>query len=152
LIQLLNHNNLSTSTQIWNLFQLSYPVEAELLGAKKFPPLSRSISAIQSSNHVFYGLIQNELPVAVIEVKLNSDSLHIQSLVVNPSHFRKGIGKKMIEFILNTYQTVSNFSVETGKENHPARKLYEGFGFRVVAYYLAEERIIKVRYEMASQM
>ena len=72
--------------------------------------------------------------------------MHIQSLVVDPSHFRKGIARKLITFILNHFDS-HQFTVETGKNNPPARKLYEGFGFQLVKTYVAAENITKVRYQ-----
>jgi len=72
--------------------------------------------------------------------------MHIQSLVVDPEYFRRGIARALIIFVMEKFDT-RNFTVETGKNNSPARSLYEGFGFKLVKTYLAEENIEKVRYQ-----
>ena len=72
--------------------------------------------------------------------------MHIQSLVVDPEFFRRGIARKLIEFVLQHY-AVKQFTVETGKDNGPARKLYESFGFQLLKTYTADEGILKVRYQ-----
>ena len=66
------------------------------------------------------------------------------SLVVDPNYFRRGIASKLIDFVLNHYE-VNMFTVETGKDNGPARKLYEGFGFELQKPIL--QLIVKVRYQ-----
>ncbi len=62
--------------------------------------------------------------------------MHIQSLVVDPEYFRRGIARALIIFIMEKFDT-RKFTVETGKNNSPARSLYEGFGFKLVKTYLA---------------
>jgi ribosomal protein S18 acetylase RimI-like enzyme len=79
-------------------------------------------------------------------MKKEPDSMLIQSLVVHPDFFRRGIARKLIEFILQKFDS-NQFTVETGKDNDPARKLYESFGFQLVKTYIAEENITKVRYQ-----
>jgi ribosomal protein S18 acetylase RimI-like enzyme len=73
--------------------------------------------------------------------------MHIQSLVVDPNYFRKGIARKLISFVLDHYEMIQ-FTVETGKDNGPARKLYEGFDFVLEKSSTADENIIKVRYQL----
>jgi len=144
-IQKLEHRVKINAEEIRNVFQVSYKIEAQLLGARNFPPLSRSIQSFINSANAFYGFYTNKQLVAVLEMKKEQESMLIQSLVVHPDFFRRGIARKLIEFILQKSDS-NQFAVETGKDNDPARKLYESFGFQLVKTYIAEENITKVRY------
>ena len=147
MIQRIEQSVIMNAREIRRIFQISYKIEAELLGAKNFPPLQRPIVQFKESSNDFFGYYAEDKLVAVIEMKAEENSMHIQSLVVDPAHFRKGIANGLIEFVFNYYD-ISQFTVETGKDNIPARKLYENFGFRFVQTYTAEEQIKKVRYQI----
>ena len=146
MIQRIEHTVTAEANEIRRIFQISYKIEAQLLGAKNFPPLERPISGFEHCDNDFFGYYEGEKLIAVIEMKKEENAMHIQSLVVDPHHFRKGIARKLISFVLNYFDSLQ-FTVETGKNNPPARKLYEGFGFQLVKTYLAEENIEKVRYQ-----
>ena len=146
MIALIEHTQKDKAEEIRAVFQISYKVEAELLGATSFPPLSRPLEEFYSCPNDFVGYYEDHKLVAVVEMKKEEDSMHIQSLVVDPAYFRRGIARKLIEFVLQHYP-IKQFTVETGKENGPARKLYESFGFELLKTYTAEEGILKVRYQ-----
>ena len=132
--------------EIRRIFQASYTVEAELLKAIDFPPLKRTISQFLNSNSEFYAYYLNQNIAGVIEIKNNQDLTHIQSLVVYPKYFRKGIGRKLVQFILDTYKS-SIFTVETGVENIPAVELYKSFDFKEKKQWDTDHGVIKVRFK-----
>jgi ribosomal protein S18 acetylase RimI-like enzyme len=146
MIKKILHTQNENAQDIRRVFQVSYKVEAELLGATNFPPLSRPLEEFSNCPNDFVGYYEDHKLVAVVEMKNEEDSMHIQSLVVDPAYFRRGIARKLIEFVLQLYP-VPQYTVETGKENGPARKLYENFGFQLLKTYTADEGIIKVRYQ-----
>ena len=146
MIQRIEHRIKDEAKKIRRIFQISYKIEAQLLGAIKFPPLERPISAFENCANNFFGYYEDGNLVAVIEMKREENSMHIQSLVVDPDYFRRGIARKLILFVLNHFER-SQFTVETGKNNSPARKLYEGFDFKLIKTYVADENIEKVRYQ-----
>ena len=146
MISLINHKQLEEAQNIRRVFQASYRVEAQLLGAVNFPPLSRLLDEFYNCSNDFIGYYEDHKLVAVVEMKNEVSNMHIQSLVVDPDYFRRGIASKLIDFVLNHYE-VKIFTVETGKDNGPARKLYEGFGFELQKTYTAAENIVKVRYQ-----
>jgi ribosomal protein S18 acetylase RimI-like enzyme len=147
MIALIEHKKQDKALDIRRVFQVSYKIEAELLGAVHFPPLSRRIEAFYNCPNDFVGYYEDHKLVAVIEMKKEVSSMHIQSLVVDPDYFRRGIARKLIQFVLEHY-TITQFTVETGRDNGPARKLYEGFGFVLEKTYTAAENITKVRYQI----
>jgi len=146
MIKKILHTQKDQAEEIRAVFQISYKVEAELLGATSFPPLSRPLEEFSTCPNDFVGYYEDHKLVAVVEMKNEASSMHIQSLVVDPAYFRRGIARKLIEFVLQHYP-IKQFTVETGKENGPARKLYESFGFQLLKTYTAEEGILKVRYQ-----
>ena len=134
------------ANKIRDVFQASYAVEAKLLKAVDFPPLKRTLSQFINSNSEFYAYYQSNDIIGVVEVKNYQDLTHIQSLVVHPEHFRKGIGRKLVQFILDKYIT-RIFTVETGLENHPAIKLYENFNFEEEKKWDTNHGVKKVRFK-----
>ena len=72
--------------------------------------------------------------------------LDINSLVVNPKFFRRGIARKLIEFVFNTFDS-NLFVVETGLANGPATKLYKKFGFIEVKQWDTDHGIRKIKFE-----
>ena len=145
MIAFIKHNEEQEAIEIRRVFQASYKVEAALLGALNFPPLSRSLDEFYNCPNDFLGYYEDHELVAVVEMKNEVTNMLIQSLVVDPNYFRKGIARKLISFVLNHYDTIQ-FTVETGKDNEPARMLYEGFDFVLEKTYTADENIIKVGY------
>ena len=127
IIKIDNKRN-AIAKEIRNIFQSSYAIEAEMLKAIDFPPLKRTISQFLNSNSEFYAYYLNQNIAGLIEIKNNQDLTHIQSLVVYPKYFRKGIGRKLVQFVLGTYKSII-FTVETGVDNYPAIKLYISLGF-----------------------
>ena len=146
MIALIKHKQQDKALDIRRVFQVSYKIEAELLGAINFPPLSRPLDEFYNCSNDFIGYYEDHKLVAVVEMKNEVSNMHIQSLVVDPDYFRKGIARKLIAFVLDHYHT-NQFTVETGRDNIPARKLYEGFKFELEKTYTAAENIIKVRYQ-----
>jgi len=146
MVKKLNHKIIGISEKIRSIFQESYAVEAKLLKAKDFPPLNRDINDFLNSESEFYGCFKNQEMVAVIEIKNNKDSTHIQSLVVDPKFFRQGIAQSLISYLFESLDSAI-YTVETGAENQPAITLYEKNKFVEIEQYYAEFDIRKVRFE-----
>ncbi|WMO13177.1 GNAT family N-acetyltransferase [Pseudoalteromonas piscicida] len=128
MIQKLNNRDASMAREIFNVFQRSYKIEAELIGASYFPPLSRTIEDICGATSHFYGYFENQNLAAVIEIVIFEKTLEIDSLTVDPSYFRKGIAGKLLNFALTEFDA-AKVIVETATANAPAIKLYNKHGF-----------------------
>tara|TARA_B100000809_G_scaffold73939_1_gene71704 strand:+ start:4732 stop:5214 length:483 start_codon:yes stop_codon:yes gene_type:complete len=146
MIEKLQNSDLEISKKIRSVFQVSYKVEAKLLNATNFPPLKRPIEDYVKSNTVFFGYLKNEELAGVIEIDHTNNNTLIRSLVVNPLFFRQGIAKKLMEFVLATFDS-SLFIVETGLENGPASKLYKKFGFVEVKQWDTDHGVRKIKFE-----
>jgi len=146
MIERLKNNDLEISKKIRSVFQLSYKVEAKILNATDFPPLKRSLENYVNSNTAFFGYLKNRELVGVIEIEHNNNFTHIKSLVVNPCFFRQGIARKLMEYVINTFDS-KLFVVETGLENRPATKLYKKFDFKEVKQWNTDHGIRKIKFE-----
>ena len=143
----LDQKLVETAEHIRAVFQISYAIEAKLLQAKNFPPLQRKLNAFLESETIFYGYIKDELLKAVIELEERNDSIHIQSLVVDPTYFRKGIASALLQFVLDTYKA-NLFTVETGLDNEPAKYLYQNFGFVKTREWDTDHGVRKIAFEL----
>ena len=142
----INNKRNKIANEIRDIFQASYAVEAKMLKALDFPPLKRTVSQFLNSNSEFYAYYQSNNIIGVIEIADYQNLTHIQSLVVYPEYFRKGIGRKLVQFILDTYMS-SIFTVETGLDNYPAIKLYTSFDFEEQDQWNTNHGIRKVRFK-----
>ncbi|WP_462154281.1 GNAT family N-acetyltransferase [Pseudoalteromonas piscicida] len=143
MIQKLNNRDVSMAREIFNVFQRSYKVEAEFIGASYFPPLSRTIEDICGATSHFYGYFENQNLAAVIEIVIFEKTLEIDSLTVNPSYFRKGIAGKLLHFALTEFDA-AKVIVETATANAPAIALYQKYGFVEYKRWLPGHGIEKV--------
>ncbi|MBT3872237.1 MAG: GNAT family N-acetyltransferase [Flavobacteriaceae bacterium] len=147
MIERLKNNDLEISKKIRSVFQLSYKVEAKILNATDFPPLKRSLENYVNSNTAFFGYLKNQELAGVIEIEHNDNFTHINSLVVDPGFFKQGIARKLMEYVINTFDS-KLFVVETGLENGPATELYKKFDFKEVKQWNTDHGIRKIKFEL----
>ncbi len=146
-IQKIDPANTAVAQQLYELFQASYAVEAKLLGAVDFPPLKRKAGEFAGSGNDFYGYFVDDVMAAATEVDKGPETTHIQSLVVHPRFFRRGIGAALVNFVLEEYDA-GIFTVETGAANAPATQLYRKMGFRELYEYDTDHGVRKGRFEL----
>jgi ribosomal protein S18 acetylase RimI-like enzyme len=147
MIEKVNHKREEVAEQLYTIWQASYLVEKEMIGAEVFPPLDRLVHDFQGAENVFYAYVINHEFTGVIEVAQIEDYIHLQSLVVHPAHFKKGIATVLIKHVMETH-TSAKYSVETGYENVPAKRLYESFEFRETKVYDTDYGVKKIRFEI----
>jgi len=104
MISKLDNSKQTVANTIYEIFQNAYKAEAELIQAVNFPPLSRTIESIKASETDFYCLSVNNSAAAIIEISLHDQLLDINSLTVDPTYFRQGLGNKLLSYILDTLQ------------------------------------------------
>ena len=146
MITKINNKENNLAEEIRAIFQASYAVEAKMLKAVDFPPLKRTVSQFLNSNSEFYAYYLIKNIAGVIEIENHEDLTHIQSLVVYPRYFRRGIGNKLVQFIFETCKS-KTFTVETGVDNQPAIKLYHRCGFQEQEQWDTDHGIRKVRFK-----
>ena len=147
MIKPLDQKQIGISQKIYDIFQVSYAVEAALLKCDNFPPLSRSVEAIKSTKSGFYGYFMHQSIAAVIELEEKPDHVHVRSLTVDPEYFRQGIGFKLLQFVLDNFNA-ELITVETGYDNHPAVQFYLNFGFKKNKVWMTEVGIEKISFTL----
>lgn len=148
MIKKLDHTNLAIATKMRVVFQESYAVEAALLNATNFPPLQRPLESYIKSTTTFFGYHIKDEIVGIVEVSPKEKTTHINSLVVSPHFFRQGIGRELMNYILQKFSS-KVVTVETGLENIPASKLYTSFHFREVKQWDTDHGVRKIRFKLS---
>lgn len=110
----------------------------------------REIMELESANPYartieFY---QDEIVIGYLKYSLIYDRIEIDDFFVEEIHRNKGIGKKLMSYLIaiaiDTH--VINVTLEVRISNEQARNLYKKFGFREVAlrkfYYGDEDGIL----------
>ena len=148
MIKKLDHTNLAIATKMRVVFQESYAVEAALLNATNFPPLQRPLESYIKSTTTFFGYHIKDEIVGIVEVSPKEKTTHINSLVVSPHFFRQGIGRELMNYILQNFSS-KVVTVETGLENIPASKLYTSFHFKEVKQWDTDHGVRKIRFKLS---
>lgn len=143
MFELLDHRSESVAAQIHALFQRSYEVEARLIGAEDFPPLRRTAQQIRSSPGIYLGVRKSFDLVAAVEYAIDGSHLDIESLAVDPGHFRQGWGTRLLQALLERAEW-RTATAETAAGNLPAVALYEKTGFSLSRRWTTGEGIEKV--------
>lgn len=143
MIKKLDNTNALVAMKIHRTFQRSYKIEAKLVGVNDFPPLQRTVDNIAKSTTAFYGYFEHEQLAATIEISHKGAQLEIESLTVDPDHFRKGIAGKLIDYVL-AKNSFTRALVETARINKPAIKLYQKHGFDEYKIWTPEHGIEKI--------
>jgi len=109
-----------------DLQRLAYSVEAGLIGHGGIPQLTETLTELRAADLRWLGVTDEEgLPVAAIAYSWAGDVLDIERLVVHPALFRRGLGSRLVAALPPAPVVV----VSTGRDNRPARRLYQRLGF-----------------------
>ena len=124
----IDHHKEQIAQEILKIQLPAYGIEAELMDFFEIPQLHETASDIQNSEEFFIGFQEEEL-MGVVSYKIAEGLVDIHRLIVNPAYFRRGIGKRLVEYLLKRYKGY-DFTVSTGTANKPAIALYQAFGFQ----------------------
>jgi ribosomal protein S18 acetylase RimI-like enzyme len=125
----------SFALEVYELQQLAYPIEAELIGLPSIPPLLDTPETLQACGEQFIGCVESEQLVGAVSYKLVDEgegvTLDIHRMMVHPERFRRGIASRLLESVL-AVPGIRKAIVSTGTRNTPAVSLYERYAFRPV--------------------
>ncbi len=65
-----------------------------MIGTHEIPPLRDTAETLGRCGEAFYGYFAEGRLVGAVPYKKQDDALDIHRLVVNPDHFRRGIGRQ----------------------------------------------------------
>lgn len=91
--------------------------------------------------------IENDEVLGTLNYSLIYDRIEIDNIKVEPSHRGKGIGNKLMSYLVSVAieNRVENITLEVRRSNKIAINLYKKFNFREVAirkYYYGDEDAI----------
>jgi len=129
MIQALQLSNQAVAQEILALQLPAYRVEAEIIGSDAIPALRDTVESLMSCGETFYGWVEEGELAGAIAYKIEDGALDIHRLIVHPNHFRKGIGRKLLQYVLQDHAHLKKFIVATGAKNVPAIQLYLSEGF-----------------------
>ncbi|SOC06448.1 acetyltransferase (GNAT) family protein [Ureibacillus xyleni] len=120
-----------SAENVLNIQIPSYKVEAEIIGSYDIPPLKDTVDTLLGCGETFFGYYQDEELCGVVSIKEENDEVDIYRLIVHPTHFRKGIAQRLLNFIVSSCEA-GTIKVATGSKNTPAVHFYEKNGFEKV--------------------
>ncbi|MDI9893473.1 MULTISPECIES: GNAT family N-acetyltransferase [Nocardiaceae] len=110
--------------QILAVQKSSYAVEARLIGDDRIPLLHESVNDLCAAQvHWLVACADDEILGAAAW-----SGSEIDRLVVSPHAHRQGIGRALVEVMIDSI-VGQRIQVATGRDNAPARRLYESLGF-----------------------
>jgi GNAT superfamily N-acetyltransferase len=146
-VVLLDHRDHRVAEALVELQRASYRVEAELIGDDAIPPLHESGDALAALDLTFLAITERDgEPVAALGYQVADGLLDIDRLAVHPRRFRHGLGRRLVEAVLQRVPH-ERAVVSTGQGNHPARRLYERVGFVHLDDLAATPTLVVSRYE-----
>jgi GNAT superfamily N-acetyltransferase len=127
-VVLLDHRERRVAEALVGLQRASYRVEAQLIGDDAIPPLHESVDAL-ALDLTFLAITERDgEPVATLGYQVADGVLDIDRLAVHPRRLRHGLGRRLVEAVLERVPH-ERAVVSTGQGNHPARRLYERVGY-----------------------
>ncbi|MEM7246332.1 MAG: GNAT family N-acetyltransferase [Acidobacteriota bacterium] len=115
--------------RLLDLQRRSYALEAELVGFDAIPPLHESLDELRASPLAWLVAETDRRVLGAIATERLADGvIDIHRLVVDPGELRRGIGRALVERARGRSRAV----VSTGRDNHPAVRLYSSLGFTPV--------------------
>lgn len=110
--------------RILTVQKASYAVEARLIGDERIPLLHESVDDLCAAQ--VHWLVAREGD-EILGAAAWSEA-EIDRLVVAPHAHRRGIGRALVDAMLESI-VAQRVYVATGRDNAPARRLYESLGF-----------------------
>ncbi len=130
MIKKLDLKRADTAKAVLDLQMESYRIEAEIIQFYDIPTLKDTIESIRQCGEIFHGYFIEDTLAGIISWKIEDETLDIHRVAIDPKFFRRGIAKKLLNFIEE--HNVNKIIVSTGKGNTPAIKLYLKMGYKKV--------------------
>ncbi|OLS36854.1 GNAT family N-acetyltransferase [Bacillus sp. MRMR6] len=125
MIRKIDLENQTLIQELFSLQRLAYLIEAKLINFYDIPPLKESIEELIECGETFLGYFEDDELAGAVSFTKKREELTICRMVVHPNHFRKGIAHKLLTAVEEMEPAVPIIRVSTGKDNFPAKKLYQ---------------------------
>jgi ribosomal protein S18 acetylase RimI-like enzyme len=137
----------ATLERLVSVQRAGYRVEADLIGAISLPPLHETPEQLRASGETFLGAYLDGELAGAVSYKRAGDLVDIHRLVIDPKAFRRGLATRLLDALEAAEGDAPAWTVGTGRDNAPARALYERRGFRAVEERIVPGGIVWVRME-----
>ncbi|WP_049576023.1 GNAT family N-acetyltransferase [Nonomuraea sp. SBT364] len=121
-------SEISPDKALFDLQRAAYAVEAEIIGDDRIPPLRESLAELLAEPLHWLGAMEEQRLLGAVAWTESDDEVDIDRLVVAPAAHRRGIGRALVTEVL-ARAGERRIVVSTGRDNVPARTLYEKLGF-----------------------
>jgi ribosomal-protein-alanine N-acetyltransferase len=114
----------------------------------------RVARAMRDRNTVTLIAAERGRMVAFAIMYFGEEHAHLSLLAVRPSHQRQGIGRRLLEWLLQSARTagIASVHLELRAANHGARRFYRALGFIETAYipgyYRGKEMALRMMREL----
>ncbi len=139
-IRKLQNDDLSEPKEIFDLQLRSYQKEADLIQFQDLPPLRETLEHFLAANDQVYVYLKNCSVVGAIFFSQDSLRVTINKMIVDPHHFRQGIGRSLLMHLLKN-SSFTTCHVSTSAKNIPALQLYRSCGFLITKTEVVEEKL-----------
>lgn len=106
----------------------AYALEATLIDDDRIPPLHGDVEDLRSAPLLWLAAFVDGRLVGAVGWSENDDRIDVDRLVVAPGMHRRGVGSALVREILKRAGK-RRAVVSTGRNNTPAKTMYERLGF-----------------------
>ena len=114
-----------------------------------FSKLFNLEALLASQYDSIYGYYDNNKLIGFIHINKLYENMDIINIVVDSDYRQKGIGTKLIDYVLGLYDDLENVLLEVNDKNNAAINLYKKSGFEVInvreKYYGEDDALIMKR-------
>jgi GNAT superfamily N-acetyltransferase len=116
------------AARLWQLQRAAYAVEAALIGDDRIPTLHERLDELAARPLEWAVVEEGDRVLGAVAWQETAGALDIDRLVVDPAVHRRGLGRALVGWVVDR-AAGRDVVVSTGRDNVPARTLYERAGF-----------------------
>lgn len=110
----------------------AYQVEASVIGDDRIPALHEDVEELCAAPLSWLGAFDDDgRLIGAVAWAEDADGVDIDRLVVDPMIHRRGAGRRLVQRVLSRAGG-RPIGVSTGRDNLPARTLYQELGFKQI--------------------
>ena len=115
----------SDAAEILALQKVAYQSEAEIYGDDSLPALQQSLDELQNdmARMVFIKAVVNGKIIGAVRGYTEGQTAHLTRVVVHPYFRRRGIGRRLLDEIEQSFPEATRFEAKTGHQSK--RNLYQ---------------------------